>query len=153
MFDYTVVDMGSRLQDIELNVFDLADRIVLLVTPELPAITNARYFFEIIEALEYPRDKILLVLNKADPRVGITGRVIENHLKHKVFAEIPAEDRLVLQSVNQGMPYMLMPNVDKRLPLIQKTAALVQQLVAGLEAVVAEGEAKPQERPLGRLLR
>ncbi len=152
MFDYTVVDMGSRLQDIELNVFDLADRIVLLVTPELPAITNVRYFFEIIEALEYPRDKILLVLNKADPRAGITGRVIENHLKHKVFAEIPAEDRLVLQSVNQGMPYMLMPNVDKRLPLIQRTAALVQQMVEGLEAEVEEGETKPQERPLGRLL-
>jgi pilus assembly protein CpaE len=152
MFDYTVVDMGSRLQDIELNVFDLADRIVLLVTPELPAITNVRYFFEIIEALEYPRDKILLVLNKADPRVGITSRVIENHLKHKVFAEIPAEDRLVLQSVNQGMPYMLMPNVDKRLPLIQRTAALVQQMVEGLEAEVEEGETKPQERPLGRLL-
>ena len=151
MFDYTVVDMGSRLQDIELNVFDLADRIVLLVTPELPAITNVRYFFEIIEALEYPRDKILLVLNKADPRVGITGRVIENHLKHKIFAEIPAEDRLVLQSVNQGMPYMLMPNVDKRLPLIQRTAALVQQMVEGLEAEVEAGETKPQERPLGRL--
>ena len=151
MFDYTVVDMGSRLQDIELNVFDLADRIVLLVTPELPAITNVRYFFEIIEALEYPRDKILLVLNKADPRVGITGRVIENHLKHKIFAEIPAEDRLVLQSINQGMPYMLMPNVDKRLPLIQRTAALVQQMVEGLEAEVEAGETKPQERPLGRL--
>jgi len=151
MFDYTVVDMGSRLQDIELNVFDLAERIVLLVTPELPAITNVRYFFEIIEALEYPREKVLLVLNKADPRVGITGRVIENHLKHKVFAEIPAEDRLVLQSVNQGLPYMLMPNVDKRLPLIQRTAALVQQIVEGLEAVVEEGETKSQERPLGRL--
>jgi pilus assembly protein CpaE len=152
VFDYVVVDMGSRLQDTELTIFDFADRILLVVTPDLPSISNVRYFFEIVEALDYPRDKILLILNKADPRSGISGRVIENHLKHKMFAEIPLEDRLVLQSVNQGIPFMVMPNIDKRLPLIQKTSAMAQQIVEGLKVKVEEKEeAKPSDRPLGRL--
>jgi len=152
MFDYVVVDMGSRLQDTELTIFDLSDRIVLLVAPDLPSISNVRHFFEIVDALEYSEDKVVLVLNKADPRTGISGRVIQNHLKYTVAAEIPLEDRVVLQSVNQGVPYMVMPNVDKRLPVIQKTNRLVRFLVEGFaEQVEEREETKPSGRPLGRL--
>ena len=133
MFDYVIVDMDSRIQDLELSVFDLADRIVLIVTPDLPSITSIRYFLELIGALKYPSGQVLLVLNKSDVRTGLSARVIENHLKHEVFADIPLEDRVVLHSVNHGMPYMIAPNVDKRLPLIQNTDALVQQLVEVLE--------------------
>jgi pilus assembly protein CpaE len=133
MFDYVIVDMGSRIQDLELSIFDLAERIILVVTPDLPSITSVRYFFDLVDALGYPSDKVLLVLNKSDPRTGLNARVIENHLKHKVFAEIPFEDRVVLHSVNHGLPYMLGPNVDKRLPLVQSTGVLAQQLIEVLE--------------------
>ena len=133
MFDYVIVDMGSRIQDLELSIFDLSDRVVLIVTPDLPSITSVRYFLELVDALGYPRDQVLLVLNKSDVRTGLSARVIENHLKHEVFADVPLEDRVVLHSVNHGMPYMIASNVDKRLPLIQNTGALVQQLVEVLE--------------------
>ena len=133
MFEYVIVDMGSSIQELELTVFDLADRIVLIVTPDLPSITSVRHFLELVEDLGYPREQVLLVLNKSDARTGLSARVIENHLKHKVFADIPLEDGVVLHSVNHGMPYMIASNVDKRLPLIQNTGALVRQLVQVLE--------------------
>jgi pilus assembly protein CpaE len=153
MFDYIVVDMGSRLQDLELSLFDLADRIVLLITPDLPSIKDARYLFEIMEALGYPDDKTLLVLNKSDPGSGISAKAIENNIKHTVFAEIPSDGRTVLQSVNQGVPYVLLPNVDKRSPLIEQTHRFVEQVLQGFEKVVQEGESEAEERPLGRLFR
>jgi pilus assembly protein CpaE len=150
MFDYVVVDMGSRLQDAELSIFDLADRITLLVVPDLPSITNVRHFFEIVEALEYSREKVLLVLNMSDPQTGLNAKVIENHLKHPVFAELPREDRLVLQSVNHGIPYMIAPNVDKRAPLVQRMVELAQRVMQEFEAQEEEEQPKA-ERPLGRL--
>jgi hypothetical protein len=58
---------------------------------------------------------------------------IEDRLKHKVFAEIPLEDRLVLQSVNRGMPYMIMSNVDRRTPVIQRTGEFAQRIVQAFE--------------------
>jgi len=132
-FDYVVIDMGSRLEDTELSVFDLADRVVLVIVPDLAAIRQARCFLDLIEALEYSPEKVLLVLNKSDPRTGISAQAIEDRLKHKVFAEIPLEDRLVLQSVNRGMPYMIMPNVDRRTLVIQRTGAFAQQIVQAFE--------------------
>jgi pilus assembly protein CpaE len=133
MFEYVIVDMGSTIQDLELTLFDLADRILLIVTPDLPSITSVRHFLELVEVLDYPRAQVLLVLNKSDTRTGLSARVIENHLKHEVFADIPLEDQIVLHSVNHGMPYMIASNVDKRLPLVQNTGALVRQLVQVLE--------------------
>jgi pilus assembly protein CpaE len=133
MFDYLIVDVGSRIQDLELSIFDVADQIALIVTPDLPSITSVRYFLELVDALGYPSEKVLLILNKSDARTGLNVRVIENHLKHDVFADIPLEDGIVLYSVNHGMPYMLAPNVDRRLPLVQSTGALVRQLVSVLE--------------------
>jgi pilus assembly protein CpaE len=151
-FDWIVVDMGSRLLDLELTLFDIASRIVLVIVPQLPAIKDARHFFEIMEALEFSTDKTLLVLNKSDPEAGINVRVIERNLKHEVLAEVPVDARVVVHSVNHGIPYMLIPNVDKRSPLIQSTIKLAQGVLQSFEEKVEEEEVA-DDRPLGRLFR
>jgi pilus assembly protein CpaE len=150
MFDYVVIDMGKRLQDLELSLFDVADRILLVIVPTLPAVKDARHFFEIMDALEYAADKTLLVLNRSDSSTGISARAIETNIKHEVFAEIPTDNRVVLHAINHGIPYVLIPNLDRRLPLIEKTQAFAQRLLQSFEEMVEEDEA-PDERPLGRL--
>jgi len=136
IFDYVFVDMGSTLRELELAVFDQADRIMLVATPDLPAITGARNFFELLDVLGYPREMVLLVLNKSDSNASLNARMIQNHLKHPVFAELPSEERIVQHSVNHGIPYVIAPNVDRRLPLLQKTGSLAQQLIRLFEAEV-----------------
>ena len=145
IFDYVIVDMGSTLRELELTIFDQADRIMLVATPDLPAITSTRNFFELIQVLGYPREMVLLVLNRSDSNTGLNARMIENHLKHQVFAEIPSEDRVVQHSVNHGLPYIIAPNVDRRLPLIQKTGLLAQQLMQVFETQTrSRRNAQPQ---------
>ncbi len=153
-FDYIIVDTSSALQDLELSIFDLADRIVLVTAPDVPSVKDIRLFFELIEALEYSRDKLLLVLNKSDPRTGVTARLIEGNVKHKIFAEIPFDAR-VLQSVNQGVPFMVMPNMDKRTPLYQQTWSFTQLLLQefAVKATEAATEAQPDRPSIGRMFR
>ncbi len=153
LYDYVLIDMGSTLQDMELAIFDLADRVILLTAPDVPSVKDVRLFYDLIEALEYPAEKFVLVLNKADPRTGVTIRLIEGNVKKKVFAEIPYEGRIILQSVNQGVPYMIMPNVDKRQPLFVQTAAFAEAVLKQFEEPVQvqdapEGASRPS---LGRL--
>lgn len=151
MFDYVVVDIGSRLQDIELSILDLVDVVVLVITPDLPSIKDVRHLFEILDALEYPSQKIRLVLNRSDPTTGLYAKTIETHLKHEICAEIPLDPHLVLQSVNQGIPYMILPSADKRSSLIVQTGLLARTLMQAFEQ--KGGEDKPDERPRGRLFR
>jgi pilus assembly protein CpaE len=109
-YDYVVVDTATIINDTILTALDLADRIVLVATPDIPAIKNARLFFEITDALNYPPNKIMLVINKVDRRSGITAQMIEDNIKHQVVGQIPLDEVLVLNSINRGVPLM----VDQR---------------------------------------
>ncbi|HEX9439172.1 MAG TPA: response regulator, partial [Roseiflexaceae bacterium] len=83
-YDYVVVDTQSSFQDRALAVLDMADRIVTLMTLEMPCIKNIKLFLEVAELLEYPAEKTMLVLNKADNRLGIRVENVEENIQHKV---------------------------------------------------------------------
>ncbi|RMF05259.1 MAG: response regulator [Chloroflexi bacterium] len=107
MFDVVIVDTGSVLDDIVLNVLDLSDKIIVVTTPEIPAIKDAKLFFEVTEALEYERERIMFILNKADRRINIRAEDIEANIKYPIQAQLPLDERAVTTAVNQGVPYVL----------------------------------------------
>jgi pilus assembly protein CpaE len=125
MFDVVFVDMYSSLEDIVIQILDAADLVILVTTPEIPAIKSARLFYEVTEALEYPQHKTQLVLNKADRRVGIRAADIEASIKNKVIAQFPLEERTVTTAINQGVPYVLSNNAT---PLSQTTVAYAKHI-------------------------
>ncbi|HNP69514.1 MAG TPA: response regulator [Kouleothrix sp.] len=106
-FDYVVVDTQSSFQDRALAVLDLADRIVTLMTLEMPCIKNIKLFLEVAELLEYPPEKTLLVLNKADSRLGIRVENVEENIQHKVALQIGNAAHEMSLSINQGVPLVI----------------------------------------------
>jgi pilus assembly protein CpaE len=130
MFDIIIVDTGSILDDVVLNVLDISDKIIVVTTPEIPAIKNAKLFFEVTEALEYDRGRIIFVLNKMDKRINIRAEDIEANIKYKIEGQLPLDDRTVTTSVNQGIPYVL---GNKNSLLSQATVALSKTLLNSFE--------------------
>ncbi len=106
-YDYVVVDTQSSFQERALAVLDIADRIVLLMTLEMTCIKNIKLFLEVAELLEYPREKMLLVLNKADNRLGIRVESVESNIKQKVVLQIGNSPQEVTLSINQGVPVVI----------------------------------------------
>jgi pilus assembly protein CpaE len=134
-YDYVVVDTATIINDTILTALDLADRIVLVATPDIPAIKNARLFFEITDALNYPPNKIMLVINKVDKRSGITAQMIEDNIKHQVVGQIPLDEILVLNSINRGVPLM----VDQRVkPIGQALQQLAERVASEFKRSAAE---------------
>lgn len=129
-FDIIMVDTGSVLDDVVLNVLDVSDKIIVVTTPEIPAIKNAKLFFEVTEALEYDRDRVMFVLNKADKRINIRAEDIEANIKYKIEGQLPLDERAVTTAVNQGIPYVL---GDKNSALTLATIKLGQDLLKSLE--------------------
>ena len=106
-FDYIVIDTWTTFQDLMLTVFDLAERIVLLTTLDIPAVKNIRMFLEVCEALGYSHDKLSLVLNRADSTGGINVEDIDESLRHKVAARLVSAGPLVTASINSGVPFVI----------------------------------------------
>lgn len=129
-FDYILLDTWSHLDDIVLSAIDLADRILVVITPEIPSIKSTKQFFEIAEALDFPSERIDLVLNKTFPRDRIRVEQIENTMKHRILAQFEFEPRGIRPTINQGQPLILaQPNH----PLSQRFLQLAEQEVAILE--------------------
>lgn len=125
MYPYVVVDAPSHLNEIALASFDVSDVVLLLTTQEIPAIRNARMFFDLIEALGIPKDRILFVMNFYDKRVGITPEKVSESFKQEIGAVIPLERRTVVPSVNRGVPFML-ESKNKSQPVGRAMIALAE---------------------------
>lgn len=152
-FDYVVVDTQSSFQDRALASLDMADRIVALMTLEIPCIKNIKLFLEVAELLEYPNEKTILVLNKADNRLGMRVENVEENIQHKVALQIANAGHEMTLAVNQGVPLV----IAKRDHSTSKDIfALAKMLSSGLAAQTA-GAAKTEKAPeksglFGRLL-
>ncbi len=129
-FDIVMVDTGSILDDLVLNVLDVSDKIIVVTTPEIPAIKNAKLFFEVTEALEYERERIMFVLNKTDKRINIRAEDIEANIKYSIEGQLPLDERSVTNAVNQGIPYVL---GDKNSVLTQATIRLGKHLLKSFD--------------------
>ncbi len=106
-FDYIVVDTPASFQDRSLAVLDLASRIVTLMTLELHCIRNIKLFLEVADLLEYPHEKVMLVLNKASNRPGIRAEDVEKNIQRKISMQIGDAGQEMIFSINQGVPLMI----------------------------------------------
>ncbi len=115
-FDFTVVDTKTSMDDLTLGLFDIADKIILVATPTLPAVKNVRLVLDVLDALEFPPDKAIFVLNRMQSereRGRISAEAIENNLKRKVAIQIPIDDRAMITAVNRGAPLVAGDRADR----------------------------------------
>jgi pilus assembly protein CpaE len=129
-FDYVVADTSSYLDDVVLAAMEVSDRLLLVMVPEIPSIKAIKQMFEITEALEFPPERIDLVLNKVVARDDIRADQLENSLRHAILAQLESDLRSMRLATNQGLPLVLsQPN----LPLSAAFAELAQQLIVQLQ--------------------
>jgi pilus assembly protein CpaE len=142
-FDYVVVDTQSSFQDRALAVLDMADRIVTLMTLEMPCIKNIKLFLEVTELLEYPAEKTLLVLNKADNRLGIRVENVEENIQHKVALQIANAAHEMTLAINQGVPLV----IEKRGHQTAKDIFALANLISNARGAAAKGAEKAAAKP------
>ncbi len=105
MYDFVVVDTPPQFTDHVLAALDASDQFVLLATPDIPALKNLRITLDMFDLLDYPDDRRLVVLNRADAKVGLSGADIERIVRVPIAAHIPSS-RDVPMSINRGVPLM-----------------------------------------------
>ena len=107
MFDYVVVDCHRQLDETTLQIFDLADTLLMVMTADLLSLKNATLVLDMGRNLGYHRDKIQLVLNRATSASGVNVRDAEGILKQRIHYEIPNDFKAAGTALNQGAPFVL----------------------------------------------
>ena len=105
-FDFVVIDTPPAFSEPVLAAFDESDWLVMLATLDVPSIKNLKLTLQTMELLHFPKNRIRVVVNRADSKVGLRLPDVEKLLSSSVDATIPSS-RSVPLSVNKGSPIML----------------------------------------------
>jgi pilus assembly protein CpaE len=106
MYDYTFVDMAKTIDDFNLQLFDEADVIYVVMTADLSCLKNVRSVLETMDHLGYEKSKVQLVLNRSNAYTGINVNNAESALNRKVDFQVINEYRGAISALNSGEPFM-----------------------------------------------
>jgi pilus assembly protein CpaE len=97
--DVIVVDLHPSYSDVNQTIFRIADRIIVPVTPDLPAIRAAVQLVEVATELGV-RDRLALVVNRANS--GVSVKQIEQAVGLPAIAQIRSGGMLFVRAANEG---------------------------------------------------
>ena len=106
MYRWVILDGPPFFTEQLLAAFDLADVVVVITSLDVPSIRSLKLSVETLRDLGFPRDRLRLVLNRADSKVGLTIREVEKSLGTEIDATLPSS-REVPFAINQGVPVVL----------------------------------------------
>ena len=89
-FDYVVVDCPPSLDDRVLAAFDLSNLVTVISTLDVPALKNTKLTLETFTMLEFPMERVRVVLNRADAKVGLAIADVEKTLGVPMAAHLPS---------------------------------------------------------------
>jgi pilus assembly protein CpaE len=106
LYDYVLIDIDKRLDDINLGVLETADTMFVVMTADLSCLKNVRLVLETIGHLGYESGKVQLVLNRSNAFTGINVKNAEGALKRTIDHQIINEYRGAISALNSGAPFM-----------------------------------------------
>jgi pilus assembly protein CpaE len=123
-FTYVIVDSPPSFTDHVLGALDESDECVLVTSMDVPSIKNLKLALQTLELLGFGRDRIRLVLNRADSKVGLRVQEVEKTLGTSVDVAIPSSREVPL-SINRGTPLV---TEDPKSPVVASIGKLVDTI-------------------------
>jgi len=105
-YDVIVVDTSPFFHGPMLATLDRTDELLLVAGLEVPTLKNVRLSLQTLELLAFPSNRIKVVLNRANSKVGMKPGEVEGALEVKVRFELPSDGKVPL-AVNRGTPLVL----------------------------------------------
>lgn len=144
----TVVDVGAYLDQAQVDALEVADLIVVPVTPLISSIASMPAIWEHLGALGIPAERVLPVLNQASqPGDPLPDAIYQQLLRGKPRHELPWAGEEAARSLSEGRPLAWSL---RRHPLTRALDGLAEDVLVRL--ALAEPAAAPVRRLPGQRL-
>lgn len=100
--EHVIVDCGARVDEASMAAASMADRILLVCTPDVPSVRAAWIRLQLLERLDVPDQRVALVVNRWGRPGALSRSDIEENLARPVYATVADDTRTVMAAVNDG---------------------------------------------------
>ncbi len=111
-YHYIILDLPHDFSETTLAGLDMADQILLMLSPETASVRCAANALETFGQLHYPPDRTTLILNWPFKGKGLPRAGIEGALKRELGVVIPYAGEAVVSSILYGKPSALQMPLD-----------------------------------------
>jgi pilus assembly protein CpaE len=103
-YDHIVLDPQHTFDAVTMTALDQSDKIVLILTLDIPAIRSAKRALTFFDRIGYPRSKILIFVNRWSKQVDLDLHQVEEFLGSPVVGSLLSDYQMVVSSINMGTP-------------------------------------------------
>lgn len=122
-YAWALLDAGHQVDEIALKAVESSERVILVASPFIPALSNAKKLLELFDLLGLGGTVFEVLLNCWDKKGDLHIEEIEKFLGRKVMAVVANDPLLVGRSINEGK---LLAQTAPRVPVcrdLKKVAA------------------------------
>lgn len=146
---YIVINTNNGLDRMTAEILDIVDTVLLVTTPQLPAIRAMRNFLDLAEATEDQSGKWHVVMTSYQGNKTLKTSDIEASIQHPIKATIAEDSVLVSTSINRGIPLL---TSHRKSPVAKDVLALAKQLVEAQskshQSQISDGERPSSEEEI-----
>jgi pilus assembly protein CpaE len=123
--EYVIVDTPPGFTPEVIASIDSSSHVCMVGMLDSLSLKNTKLGFETLELMGYDGERMRLVLNRADSRVGITHADVLSIIGRKPDVLVPS-DRDIPRSVNQGTPIVMAKSRSDAAKAFRSLAALYE---------------------------
>jgi pilus assembly protein CpaE len=134
VYEVIVLDTSPALSDVNLAFLDASDTIIEIVTYDSTTIHNTIAVADAFRTIGYSASKVQYLVNRADSAGGIQADELARALGRVPEHSIVSDGLLVVQSNNEGVPFVL---ANPNAPISQDVGRLAAELLDLRQPVAA----------------
>jgi pilus assembly protein CpaE len=125
-YNYVLVDGIRGFDEMSLAALDASQKIVMVLTQDVPAVRNAKRCLDLFRRLGYNQNKPTIVVNRFHKDSDITNQVVEEMIGLPVAHTLSNDFPSAIGSINRGVP---LQSIAPRSKLTKDIEQLVPVLI------------------------
>ena len=111
-YEYIIIDCGTQLTPCSTAAMYTADTICFVANPDVASVRNSQRLLDRIGQLGSCRDRVKILMNRAQEPYPIPLAQIESAVGHSIHHLFPSDYQTVSTALNSGVPVSLAGNSD-----------------------------------------
>jgi len=139
-YDFVVIDAGRAFSETMFSVFNHANLILLVVTPDILSVYQTKWSLDVLQSLHIPLNMIKIVLNRAESLGSVSWQEIRAAIPCEIISRVPSDGKAVGLALNRRVP-LVIDNANCRAS--QAIRKLGAELVENEKIFLSHREAVP----------
>lgn len=138
-YEFVLIDCPPGISHESLALIPRSNQLYIVMVPEVPAVRNVLHYLDHLGRIEFPQDRIRVILNRHVKRGTLTDEEIEKAIRRRIYWKVPNQYNQVIRTIHHGDPSSQLSNSE-----------VARSVMGWADAVGGKPDPNAQKKKAGR---